>query len=171
MKPPHFRATKSAWDLGLKNSPELVRREAGAIGDELLSLGINWDFAPVLDVNNNPANPVIGIRSFGDDAETVAELGAAAVRGFQEDAHVMACGKHFPGHGDTAVDSHAALPTISHSYDRLSSLELLPFRAAIDAGVAAIMSAHIMFPALDKALPATLSKTILTGTPQGRTQV
>jgi beta-N-acetylhexosaminidase len=161
LRPPLFRETRSAWQLGEENSANAARLQAGNIGAELLEIGINWDFAPVLDVNNNPLNPVIGKRSYGDDARKVADLGAAAVHGFQDDVGVMACGKHFPGHGDTDVDSHAALPTIPHSMERLREVELLPFKAAIEAGVAAIMTAHIMFPALDPQLPATLSKEIL----------
>jgi beta-N-acetylhexosaminidase len=147
--------------LGPPRYPKrLSQRE---IGRELKALGFNWDFAPVLDVDSNPQNPVIGDRAYSSNPETVAALGVAAVAGFQDDAHILACGKHFPGHGDTDTDSHFALPTIRRPRAALDAVELIPFRAAIDAGVAAIMTAHILFPALDPTLPATLSPTILTG--------
>jgi beta-N-acetylhexosaminidase len=167
LTPPHFRASRDMWAVGETGDPREARAEAAAIGNELKSMGINWDLAPVLDVNNNPANPVIGRRSFGDDPSKVATMAAEAVRGLQGDAGVMACGKHFPGHGDTSVDSHAALPVIEHSLDRLQSVELSPFRSAIDAGIASIMTSHILFPALDPELPATLSRRILTGLLRG----
>lgn len=161
--PPHYRREPTAWEIGKTGDPQRARDSAAAIGRELQSVGINWDFAPVLDVNNNPRNPIIGDRSYGDDPDRVAEMGAAAVRGFQEDAGILACGKHFPGHGDTDTDSHLALPRIPHDRARLDAVELKPFRAAMDAGLAAIMTTHILFPALDAALPATLSPAILTG--------
>lgn len=132
-------------------------------GKELRALGINLNFAPVLDVNNNPDNPVIGVRSFGESAELVAEFGQRSVQGFQ-DANVVATAKHFPGHGDTSVDSHLDLPTIKHGQERIRSLELVPFIRAIEGGVDAIMSSHIYFPAFEsEKLPATLSKAVLTG--------
>ena len=150
--------------LGASRSAELTRAAALATGHELLALGINFNLAPVLDVNNNPQNPVIGVRSYGEDPHLVAELGAAAIRGYQ-DAGVLACGKHFPGHGDTAVDSHLALPTVPHGADRLDAVELVPFRAAVAAGADAIMTAHVVFPAYepDPGRPATLSQSVLTG--------
>nr|WP_245252242.1 beta-N-acetylhexosaminidase [Paenibacillus sediminis] len=136
---------------------------ANLSGKELRELGINMNFAPVLDVNNNPGNPVIGVRSFGESAESAAEYGARMVHGYQ-DAGVAATAKHFPGHGDTDVDSHLDLPTIAHSWDRVERIELVPFKRAIQEGVDAMMSAHIYFPALEtKKLPATLSHAILTG--------
>ncbi|SDN39563.1 beta-N-acetylhexosaminidase [Paenibacillus sp. yr247] len=132
-------------------------------GKELRALGINLNFAPVLDVNNNPDNPVIGVRSFGESPELVAEFGQQAVQGFQ-DANVVATAKHFPGHGDTSVDSHLDLPTIMHGEERIRSVELVPFVKAIESGVDAIMSSHIYFPALEAdKLPVTLSKSVLTG--------
>lgn len=137
--------------------------EAQTIANELRSLGFNWDFAPVLDVNNNPNNPVIGDRSYGDDPQLVAAMGIAAIRGFQDDGGILACGKHFPGHGDTETNSHFALPRITHSQDRLEQVELIPFRAAIASGLGALMTAHILFSALDPTLPATLSPRVLTG--------
>jgi beta-N-acetylhexosaminidase len=161
--PPNYPKRPSARQIGADGSPDIARAAAHALGKELRGLGFNGDFAPVLDVNNNPRNPVIGDRSYSDDPSVVAALGAAAVRGFQEDAGIWACGKHFPGHGDTETDSHHALPRIPHDRARLDTVELGPFRAAIDAGLAAVMTSHILFPALDPTLPATLSPAILTG--------
>ena len=163
LAPPDYAARPALQEIGLTDDAHQARAHAAAIGQELKSVGFNWDFAPVLDVNNNPRNPVIGARSFGDDPALVARLGVAAVQGFQDDAEILACGKHFPGHGDTDTDSHFALPRIPHDRQRLNAVELVPFRAAIDAGLAAIMTSHILFPALDEALPATLSPAILTG--------
>jgi len=128
---------------------------------ELENIGFNLNFAPVADVNNNPENPVIGVRSFGDDPALVAEFTAEAVRGFR-DGGIGACAKHFPGHGDTRMDSHLLLPSVSHGKERLDAVELLPFRVAIAAGVDSIMTAHILFPALDAERPATLSPAILS---------
>jgi beta-N-acetylhexosaminidase len=148
----------------------------GASGDERLAyemgritaiearaVGIHMVYAPVVDVNNNPANPIINTRSYGEDPAAVARMGVAHVRGMQEHG-VIATAKHFPGHGDTDVDSHIALPVIGHDRARVDQVELVPFRAAIDAGVAAIMTAHIAFPSLTgDAVPATLHPRILTG--------
>jgi beta-N-acetylhexosaminidase len=130
---------------------------------EARAVGIHVPFAPVLDVNNNPDNPVINVRSFGEDPAQVARLGAAFVRGVQENGGI-ATGKHFPGHGDTDVDSHMALPLITHNRARMDSVELLPFQAAIDAGMGAVMTAHISVPSLNNGLrdPSTLSAAILT---------
>lgn len=128
----------------------------------LRSCGINMNLAPVLDVDSNPKNPVIGNRSFSSDAQVVAQLGAECVHAMQENG-VAACGKHFPGHGDTDVDSHLALPKLSHSLTRLEQIEFVPFRAAIQAKIAAIMSAHIVFDAIDPGIPATLSAKVITG--------
>jgi beta-N-acetylhexosaminidase len=166
--------------LGALDDPDSVTAETAAIGEQLSSIGINVDFAPVLDVNNNPANPVIGVRSFGEDPERVARLGVAALRGFAQ-ARVISCVKHFPGHGDTAVDSHLDLPVQTAPRSRLDSVELAPFRAAVavehpprrkdgacggtrpdQAGAPLLMTAHIRFPALDDRWPATLSRRILT---------
>ena len=135
---------------------------ATAVGQELRALGINTDFAPVADVNNNPRNPVIGTRSFGESPERVGALVVAFARGLRS-AGVAATAKHFPGHGDTQVDSHFDLPTIPHDLDRLRAVELPPFAAAIRAGVPLVMTSHIRFPALEPdGLPATLSPRILT---------
>ncbi|KOY17221.1 beta-N-acetylhexosaminidase [Paenibacillus xylanivorans] len=132
-------------------------------GVELRSMGINMNFAPVLDINNNAANPVIGVRSFGESPQSVADYGAKSIAGVQ-DAGISATAKHFPGHGDTDTDSHLDLPVITHTRERVEHVELLPFRAAIAAGVDAMMSAHIYFPALEpERLPVTLSRAVLSG--------
>ncbi|WP_030742183.1 glycoside hydrolase family 3 protein [Streptomyces sp. NRRL S-31] len=136
-------------------------------GAELRAMGINQDYAPDADVNVNPANPVIGVRSFGADPDAVAALVAAEVKGYQA-AGVAATAKHFPGHGDTAVDSHYGFPVITHSRELWEELDAVPFRAAIAAGIDSIMTAHIQFPALDgSGDPATLSRPILTGILRG----
>ncbi|WP_408893626.1 beta-N-acetylhexosaminidase [Paenibacillus taichungensis] len=132
-------------------------------GVELRSMGINMNFAPVLDVNNNAANPVIGVRSFGESPQSVAAYGVRSIAGVQ-DADISATAKHFPGHGDTDTDSHLDLPVIPHDRERVERVELIPFRAAIAAGVDAMMSAHIYFPALEpERLPVTLSRAVLSG--------
>jgi beta-glucosidase len=137
-------------------------RQMGAItAAEALAVGINWILAPVVDVNNNPANPVINIRAFGETPEIVSQLATAYIQGAAE-YPVLTCAKHFPGHGDTGVDSHWSLPIITHDRARLDSIELPPFKAAIKAGVDSVMSAHLLIPALDPELPATLSPRILT---------
>lgn len=147
--------------LGAIGDAETTTAVSAAIGQQLSAMGFNVDFAPVLDVNNNPGNPIIGVRSFGEDPDRVAELGVAALRGFEQ-ARVIACGKHFPGHGDTAVDSHLDLPVQPAPRERLDAVELAPFRAAVAAGAPMIMSAHIRFTALDERWPATLSQAVLT---------
>lgn len=143
---------------GLENARAVAR----AMAAELRAVGINTNFAPDLDVNNNPQNPVIGIRSYGSEPERVAEFGTAAITAMQE-AGVLAVGKHFPGHGDTGTDSHVSLPIVPHDRERLDAVEFVPFRAAIAADVAGIMSAHITFPAIEPTpgLPATLSPAVL----------
>ena len=130
---------------------------------EARAMGIHVPFAPVLDVNNNPDNPIINIRSFGEDPSAVADLGVAFVRGLQ-DYGAVATGKHFPGHGDTGTDSHLAMPVIEVGRERLDAIELVPFRAAIDAGMQGIMTAHIAVPEISgEAIPATVSHRVLTG--------
>ena len=150
--------------LGAIGSEQVVYNVAQAAGRELKALGINMNLAPVVDVNNNPANPVIGVRSFGEDPHEVARLAAAAVRGYRA-AGVISDLKHFPGHGDTAVDSHLALPTISSTLERLEAIELVPFKSGIEAGTDSVMIAHISFPALthQEALPATVSPALVRG--------
>lgn len=147
--------------LGATGSSELAQRAGEITAAELAAVGVNFNFAPVMDVNNNPGNPVIGRRSFGESPDLVSRLGAAYIRGLQRNG-VLGTAKHFPGHGDTAVDSHFDLPTVNHNLDRIHALELQPFRAAIEADVAAIMTAHIIYPAFDPDLPATLSRAVLT---------
>ncbi|MFF7883020.1 glycoside hydrolase family 3 protein [Streptomyces sp. NPDC020794] len=148
--------------LGAVDDVELTREVASALGHRLAACGVNLNWAPSADVNSNPDNPVIGVRSFGADTDLVARHTAAYVTGLQS-AGVAACTKHFPGHGDTAVDSHHALPRIDADLSVIEARELAPFRAAIAAGTRAVMSAHILVPALDPDRPATLSRRILTG--------
>ncbi|MFD3874310.1 glycoside hydrolase family 3 protein [Streptomyces sp. NPDC058623] len=152
-----------AMALGAGGSTADARRAARIAGAELVALGIRQDYAPVADVNVNPANPVIGVRSFGSDPRAVAALAAAQVRGYQS-AGVAATAKHFPGHGDTETDSHVGLPVMRHSRARWEELDEPPFRAVVEAGVDCVMTAHIVFPALDPSGdPATLSRPIVTG--------
>ncbi|MFF7313205.1 glycoside hydrolase family 3 N-terminal domain-containing protein [Streptomyces sp. NPDC008137] len=152
--------------LGAVDDVELTRAVAHELGRRLAACGVNLNWAPSADVNSNPSNPVIGVRSFGADTELAARHTAAYVDGLQS-AGVAACTKHFPGHGDTAVDSHHSLPRIDVPADVLTDRELTPFRAAIAAGSRAVMSAHILVPALDPDHPATLSRRILTGLLRG----
>ncbi|WP_425144841.1 beta-N-acetylhexosaminidase [Deinococcus sp.] len=152
----------SALALGAADDLALSEQVAQANARFLRSAGINWNFAPVLDVNVNALNPVIGDRAFGSDPESVAQHGLAYARGL-EVFGVAACAKHFPGHGDTHQDSHLELPTVNRSRPELEATELRPFERAVQAGVSAIMTAHIVFPALDAEHPATLSRKILTG--------
>ena len=150
--------------LGAAGDPILARKVAEVTARELRACGINMNFAPVVDVNSNPNNPVIGVRSFGESVEVVSELGVAMVEGLQSEG-ILATVKHFPGHGDTSLDSHIALPTVPHDKARLKEVELKPFQAAIDAGVDVVMTAHVTFPAFEPkpGLPATLSRHVLTG--------
>ncbi|MFC8359591.1 glycoside hydrolase family 3 protein [Streptomyces griseorubiginosus] len=147
--------------LGAVDDVELTHAVAAELGRRLAACGVNLNWAPSADVNSNPANPVIGVRSFGASSELVARHTAAYVTGLQS-AGVAACTKHFPGHGDTAIDSHHALPRIDADREVLLERELRPFRAAIAAGTRAVMTAHILVPALDRDHPATLSHPILT---------
>jgi beta-N-acetylhexosaminidase len=152
----------SARAVGRTGSEEIARRVGAALAEQLTSCGIAADFAPVVDVDTNPDNPVIGDRSFGDDPDLVGRLGAALVAGLQ-DGGVAACAKHFPGHGDTSVDSHLELPAVDHSRGRLEDVELRPFRKVIEAGVAMLMTAHVLVRELDDARPATLSARVVSG--------
>jgi beta-N-acetylhexosaminidase len=140
----------------------LAARFATALAAELQAVGISLDYTPVLDVHTNPKNPVIGDRALSEHAEDVARIGTVIIRTLQ-DAGIAACGKHFPGHGDTGTDSHHELPLLEHPPDRLEAVELVPFKAAIAAGVASIMTAHILIPALDEQNPGTLSPAIVDG--------
>jgi beta-N-acetylhexosaminidase len=148
--------------LGYAGDAELARRTGAVLGRELRAVGIDWNFAPVLDVDTNPQNPVIGKRAFHRDAARVAELAVALAQGLADEG-VAACGKHFPGHGDTEQDSHLDLPQLPHSLQRLLAVELVPFAAAVRAKIASVMSAHVVFSALDREFPATLSPTVLKG--------
>ena len=149
--------------IGATRDSALAYEQGRITALEARALGIHVAFTPILDVNNNPDNPVIGVRSFGEDPRLVARLGAAEVRGLQ-DHGMIATGKHFPGHGDTDQNSHLTLPTITASRARMDSVELVPFRSAVAAGIGAIMTAHIAFPAVlgDSSTPATLSRRAMT---------
>jgi beta-N-acetylhexosaminidase len=154
-------AFPGAMALGATGDEALSAAVAGATAEQLRELGVTVDFAPVADVNVNAANPVIGVRSFGSDAEAVARLASAWIRPFAE-AGVLCSAKHFPGHGDTDVDSHLGLPRITQGRNRLEAVELLPFRRMIDGGVPAVMTAHVVVPALEgQEIPATFSRTVL----------
>jgi len=152
---PPMRTVAAKGDIGL------TERLGAELGRQLAALGFNLDFAPVMDVDSNPANPIIGDRAFGSDPRTVMRHGVAFVRGLQS-AGVLACAKHYPGHGDTAVDSHLELPVVDASASRLAEIELPPFRAASGAGVASMMTAHVVVRGLDPDVPATFSRRICT---------
>jgi len=145
-----------------REGPGAARAAAASIGAGLRDLGFNVDFAPVLDVDSNPANPIIGDRAFSSDPSSAARLAVAFLEGLRS-AGIQGCGKHFPGHGDADADSHFDLPEIRADRDTLESRELVPFRAAVEAGVGLLMTAHCVYPALDPDLPATLSRPILCG--------
>jgi beta-N-acetylhexosaminidase len=159
-----LRAPFTEWPpaitLGRSGDDALAARFARALALELRAVGINLDYAPVLDVRTNPVNQVIGDRALADRAEDVARLGAVVIAALQESG-VAACAKHFPGHGDTVLDSHEALPIVDHDRRRLDAVELVPFRRAIADGVAAVMMAHVLVPALDRHRPASLSPAAL----------
>ncbi|MFC7495963.1 MULTISPECIES: glycoside hydrolase family 3 protein [unclassified Nocardioides] len=148
--------------LGAGRSTADARRSAEVIGTELAAVGLTQDYAPVADVNVNPNNPVIGIRSIGSDPALVSDLVAAQVRGYRAGG-LSSVAKHFPGHGDTGVDSHFGLPEVTHTREQMDEIDLPPFRAAIAAGVDTIMTAHVVLPAIDPGVPATMSEKILTG--------
>ncbi|MFD0557816.1 beta-N-acetylhexosaminidase [Stackebrandtia endophytica] len=153
-----------AMAIGATHDPELAYTAGQISGQELRALGINQNFAPVADVNVNPGNPVIGVRSFGSNPQHVADMVTAQVNGYQSAGDLASTVKHFPGHGDTDVDSHLGLPVITHTYEEWRELDAPPFEAAIAADVDTVMTAHIQFPELDESLrPATLSEPILTG--------
>jgi beta-N-acetylhexosaminidase len=148
--------------LGRSGDVDLARQFARALAVELRAVGVTLDFAPVLDIFTNPKNTVIGDRALAERAEDVATLGVALIEVLQRGG-IAACGKHFPGHGDTLADSHQDLPLVEHDPDRLRAVEFAPFRAAIAAGVASLMSCHVLVPAFDQMRPATLSPTIVDG--------
>ena len=147
--------------LGADGSVEQVGQVYGAIGKVLKELGFNVDFAPVLDIDTNSKNPIIGDRAFSGDADHVAKLGRAAIAALRREG-ILGCGKHFPGHGDTSLDSHFTLPEDPRPLNRFNDHELIPFEAAIEEEVDFMMTAHVMYPAIDPEFPATLSKKIVT---------
>ena len=149
--------------IAATGDPENAAKASEITIRQLRGLGANFNMAPVLDVNNNPQNPVIGIRSFGDDPEKVASFGLASARPYRGSG-VLCCGKHFPGHGDTAVDSHLGIPRVDKTEAELEQVELVPFRRAIQGGIPAIMISHVMFPALEpRQVPCTMSRKVITG--------
>ena len=148
--------------VGATGNSALARDLGKLIGRELRAVGFDMNYAPVLDIDTNPDNPIIAARSFGRTPEVVTEMGLALAAGLQE-AGVAACGKHFPGHGDTSQDSHLELPTLPHAMERLERVELAPFQAAAKAGIASFMTAHVIFEAVDSEYPATMSRAVLTG--------
>jgi beta-N-acetylhexosaminidase len=160
--PKGFTIFPPCGTIGACGSEELAYAAASVTAAELRAVGVNMNMAPVLDVHSNPDNPVIGDRAYGTEPQLVAELGLAAVRGLQGKG-VVACGKHFPGHGDTSTDSHKELPVVKASLETLLERELPPFHYAIANGLPALMTAHVVYPALDAERPATLSPAILTG--------
>ena len=166
-----LRAPFTLWPpmhtLGRSGNEELTRRFATALAAELRAVGVTLDFTPVLDILTNPKNPVIGDRALASTPEDVARLGTIIIQTLQSQG-VAACGKHFPGHGDTSTDSHHELPLVEHPPDRLDAVEFVPFKAAIAAGVAGVMTAHILVPALDNERPGTLSPTIVTDVLKGK---
>ena len=158
----------SAMGIAATGDPENARIAGYITAQELRAMGVTMNLAPVLDVNSNPMNPVIGVRSYGDAPENVALYGLAMAQGLAQGG-VISCAKHFPGHGDTAVDSHIGLPLVQKTLAELEACELAPFQAAIQAGIPAVMTAHILFPELEpERLPATMSRRIITGLLKGR---
>jgi beta-N-acetylhexosaminidase len=166
-----MRAPWTVWPpqriVGRAGSEDLARRRGAALAAELAACGIRLDFAPVVDLDTNPKSPVIGDRSFGDDPDAVGRLGAALIQGLQDNG-VAACAKHFIGQGDTDLDPHLDLPAVHHPRPRLEEREMRPFRAAVEAGVAGIMTAHVVLTDLDDTLPATLSPRIVKELVRGR---
>ncbi|MFT3713873.1 MAG: beta-N-acetylhexosaminidase [Archangium sp.] len=155
-----FTALPAMRTLGASGDLALVERAGRLLAFECRAMGFDIDFAPVVDVDTNPANPVIGDRSFHREAEQVAKLGVALARGL-EAGGVASCAKHFPGHGDTSKDSHLDLPSLPHDLKRLREVELVPFAAYAKAGLASVMTAHVIFEALEAKLPATMSQRVL----------
>lgn len=160
--PEPFTHFPSAASIGGTNDTDLAYRLGGAVASELRLVGINLNFAPVLDVNSNSLNPVIGDRSFSAEPKQVGEIASAWASGLR-DGGTIPCGKHFPGHGDTDKDSHNELPTVSKTLDELKAVELPPFAHACRNRIESLMTAHVLYPGLDPNLPATLSKPIVTG--------
>jgi len=148
--------------IGQINQPQFSYEIGKLLGEQLKAFGFNLDFAPVMDVNSNPNNPIIGDRSFSNKPDIVSQLGIQTMQGL-ESQQVIPVIKHFPGHGDTSVDSHLELPKVSKSLDVLNKLELIPFKAAIDKGVDVVMVGHILLPKIDQQFPSSMSKEIITG--------
>ena len=158
--PAEFTKLPTSRAIGKINSEDFAFEIGSIIGQQLKSLGFNMNFAPVLDIDSNPKNPVIGDRSFGSNEEIVSRLGAATMKGIQ--SQVISAVKHFPGHGDTSTDSHIGLPVVNHDMVRLKQFELVPFANAIESGADMVMVAHISLPEIDEENPATLSEKVIT---------
>ena len=166
-----FTAIPSMREIGQMGDEQHARQIGGTLACELRRVNIDMNLAPVLDVDSNPHNPVIGERSLGNNPQAVARLGCALIDGLQSGPHcVAACGKHFPGHGDTSIDSHLDLPRLPHDLERLQRIELPPFEAAIQRGVASIMVSHVLFEPLDQDYPASMSPAIIDGLLRRRLQ-
>ena len=165
--PTGFTIFPPAAHIGACGSSDLAYRAAAITATELRAVGINMNMAPVLDINTNPSNPIIGDRAFGENSDLVCTMGAATLAGLQEHG-VIACGKHFPGHGETRTDSHKELPVVTLSRERLEEVELRTFRHAIGCGLDTMMSAHVRFSAFDDKVPATLSPIIMTDLLRGQ---
>lgn len=165
------KAHKFPWamTLGAIQDKELIYEMSSKIAEDCKRMGINWDFAPVVDVNTNPNNPIIGNRSFGSDVSNVTKSALSYANGLQ-DHQILAAIKHFPGHGDTNTDSHLDLPVVSHHLDRLNSVELAPFKSLMNKGIGGVMVAHLYVPSLEseKGIPASISKNIITGLLKGK---
>ena len=157
---PDFAPFPSMRAVGLLDDEALSAEVGRVTGAQLAALGLNLNFAPVLDIDTNPANPIINQRAFGQTPDVVSRHALAYARGL-ESGGVLACGKHFPGHGDSSIDSHTGLPRLGHGLERLREVELAPFKAAVRGGIPSLMSAHIVFEALDPLLPATLSPIVI----------
>jgi len=166
LRGPPFSALPPMREIGKTDDESLAERVGRLLALELRAIGFDWDFAPVLDVDTNPKNPVIGDRAFHREPERVARMGVALARGL-EAGGVASCGKHFPGHGDTLQDSHHELPRLPHDLERLRKVELLPFGAYAKANLASLMTAHVIFDALDPGVPATMSHKAQTGLLRG----
>lgn len=158
--PADFEEIPDNKSVGTRRNPELAEEMGALLAREVKLMGLNVNFAPVLDINSNLKNPVIGRRSFGADADLVTKMGLAEMKGLSEGG-VVSVVKHFPGHGDTSVDSHLDLPILYKATEQLEAFEWIPFKAAIDEGVDAVMVAHILFPVIDSSAPASMSKVII----------
>lgn len=158
--PSTLKKIPSAKKVGDTKNEQLATQIGKMIGDQLQSFGLNMDYAPVLDVNSNPKNPVIGDRAYGNEINIVSQMGIAVMKGLQQ-KNIIPVVKHFPGHGDTAVDSHIGLPIVNHNLKRLRQLELVPFKQAIAKGADAVMIAHILMPEIDNSAPASFSSIII----------